>query len=442
MVPVALGTLSAFLEIPDGTSRGTRSVPLAGYGRDVVAGTYVPVTMTRILDTRKPGTTNYHPRLGPGEAMSVRVPVAPFSPGLYSAVVVNLTVTHVTAAADYLTLYAGAPRPPTSSINVLRGQTRANLVTVPVGPDGRFSVYNRAGTADVVIDVVGMYSLSGGQPGAAYEPLIPGRIFDSRWSDSGGPLLPGDLVGFGVPNYGGEAVALAVNVTTFGASGTGYLQAWAGSGVQNQLASIVNYQAGHVVANMAIIPLADEAGTPVFTIANPSYSAQVGIAIDVVGVYLTNTTTDGLLVFHPVDPTRLVDTRSSIGMHALGAGRTGVVDASTVPGVGPDARALVMNATLLAGANATYISQWPDGVARPLVSNVNADPYATIANMAMVDLSIGRNYDVFNSAGTAQVLNDISGYFAGAWANLYSAASRAEMRSDIGSFRATRASVH
>ena len=83
-----------------------------------------------------------------------------------SAAIVNLTVTRPTASS-YLTVYPGGqPLPSTSSLNFLAGETRANRAIVPVGPDGTITIYNRAGTSHVVVDVNGWYTGTGSSPAA------------------------------------------------------------------------------------------------------------------------------------------------------------------------------------------------------------------------------------------------------------------------------------
>ncbi|MER6777416.1 MULTISPECIES: hypothetical protein [unclassified Streptomyces] len=76
-----------------------------------------------------------------------------------TAVALNMTVTNP-QEAGHLTAYpSGQAAPSTSSVNFAAGQTVANAVIVPVGPDGKITVRNGGWKpADVVIDVLGYYS--------------------------------------------------------------------------------------------------------------------------------------------------------------------------------------------------------------------------------------------------------------------------------------------
>jgi hypothetical protein len=75
-----------------------------------------------------------------------------------SAIVVDATVTQGTAQS-FLTIYPeGASRPLASNLNWVAGQTIPNLVTVKLGSGGGITIYNHAGTVDVVLDLAGFYS--------------------------------------------------------------------------------------------------------------------------------------------------------------------------------------------------------------------------------------------------------------------------------------------
>jgi serine protease len=74
-----------------------------------------------------------------------------------TAVVLNVTVTNPTAGS-YLTVWPdGNGQPLASDLNFGKGQTRANLVVVKVGANGKVDLSNLAGSTDVIIDVVGWY---------------------------------------------------------------------------------------------------------------------------------------------------------------------------------------------------------------------------------------------------------------------------------------------
>lgn len=72
-----------------------------------------------------------------------------------SAAVVTLTVVAPSADAHLTASAASSPAPPTSSLNVPAGVTRANATVVPLDSEGRIDLRLSSGTAHVVVDVVG-----------------------------------------------------------------------------------------------------------------------------------------------------------------------------------------------------------------------------------------------------------------------------------------------
>jgi hypothetical protein len=75
-----------------------------------------------------------------------------------TAVVVNVTATDV-VAGGYLTVFpGGAALPYAASLNTTGGATTSNLVVAKLGADGSIDIFNAAGTASVIVDVVGWFS--------------------------------------------------------------------------------------------------------------------------------------------------------------------------------------------------------------------------------------------------------------------------------------------
>ena len=118
--------------VPNASS-GTGPAAFLTVGPDA----FVDVQLTR---TDRPGA-------GPGDVSAVP----------YGARVVALTVTASrTTARSHLTVHAaGADRPGTSNLNWAPGETVATTVFAPVNADGVARVYNRSGSATLLIDVLG-----------------------------------------------------------------------------------------------------------------------------------------------------------------------------------------------------------------------------------------------------------------------------------------------
>jgi hypothetical protein len=116
----------------------------------------------RILDTRY-GTGGFHAPIGPGGTIVLSVAgyggVPPMNtPAPPTAAILNVTVTNPTAWS-HLTIFPGnlGQAPNVSDLNYVAGLTVPNLVVVKLDPSGRIGIYNRYGSTEVVVDVMGWY---------------------------------------------------------------------------------------------------------------------------------------------------------------------------------------------------------------------------------------------------------------------------------------------
>ncbi|HEX7353864.1 MAG TPA: family 43 glycosylhydrolase [Mycobacteriales bacterium] len=93
-----------------------------------------------------------------GAAGTLRVNVRGLAgvPAGATAVVVNLTGVAPTGTT-YLTVFPGPTRPFASDLNPAPGEVRANLVVATIASDGTISVFNHAGSTNVIVDVEGWY---------------------------------------------------------------------------------------------------------------------------------------------------------------------------------------------------------------------------------------------------------------------------------------------
>ena len=124
---------------------------------------YVPITPCRLFDTRAAPLTvgSRSTPVGPGETLTLQVRGANGNcaiPDGAVAVAMNTTAVNGTAGS-YLTVFpADASRPLASSLNWTAGQGAApNQLGVTLAADGRISMFNFAGTVDVLGDIVGYY---------------------------------------------------------------------------------------------------------------------------------------------------------------------------------------------------------------------------------------------------------------------------------------------
>jgi hypothetical protein len=114
-------------------------------------------TPFRVLDTRS--------GLGAGPARPVAEDAeillnvrASGVPAEASAIVMNVTVNQPTSVSYISVWPSGGARPAVSNINFVPGQTVANAVVVPIGPDGSIRFYNAFGTTHILADVMGWFT--------------------------------------------------------------------------------------------------------------------------------------------------------------------------------------------------------------------------------------------------------------------------------------------
>jgi hypothetical protein len=378
-------------------------------------GTYYKLTPARILDTRS-GTGAPQAKLAGSQTISLQVTGYGGVPATgVSAVVLNVTTTGA-SAASFLTVYpSDVPRPTASSLNFVAGWTGANSVTVAVSTTGSVDIFNNYGSLDVIADVVGFYAADNSMvttlgAGGQYQPVAPERLFDSR-KDWGHKLPGGSWVQMPLsygPANDPHIRALVVNVTAVNPSLPGYLAAWDGT-EPVPATSTLNYAPGAVVPNLAIVPTSLCCGG--YPSIGVYTNADTDVIVDILGVFDDGTLPGGL-VFTPQTPVRIADTRTGLGApNALGPGSTATITApDAVAPAGTEA--LALNVTAVTPTALTYLSVWPDGSAKPTSSNLNPAAGQTVPNAVYSLIGSNKAFDVYNNAGTTNLVVDVVGTFA------------------------------
>ncbi len=234
-------------------------------------GRMIPVTSTRILDTR-PGSPVNYTGAKPGATSITRVRtagVAPVPATGVSAVVLNVTATEATDVGFVQVGPAGSLTPGSSSnLNLeFAGQTIPNQVIVPIGADGAIDIYSQSGT-HLVVDVTAYITSAAATPGTdgLFVPINPTRVLDTRPEGPigyTGGITPGagSLVAVDttigstrIPVTGVSAVA--ANVTITQATAAGFVQAAASGTLVPGASSVLNANTvGQTIANAAVIPV-------------------------------------------------------------------------------------------------------------------------------------------------------------------------------------------
>ncbi|HEY0521560.1 MAG TPA: hypothetical protein VGC84_18870 [Ilumatobacteraceae bacterium] len=220
-------------------------------------GRFTAVTPSRVLDTRKgTGRQGAVGPVGPGQSINVSVTGLAGVPAVgVTGVALNVTADSPTAEG-YLTVWpTGEGQPGASSHNFVPGLTVANLVLAKVGAGGQVSIFNSAGSTQVIADVVGYFSAGGGR----FVPVSPQRIVDSRFGIGGVPpgLNAGQSVNIDVAGIGpvpANATAAIVNVTSTDATAPSFITVWP-AGSPMPTASTLNPRPGVAIPNLAYLKL-------------------------------------------------------------------------------------------------------------------------------------------------------------------------------------------
>jgi len=379
--------------------------------------TFVPLSPTRILDTRD-GTGGLGGPFGNRSARTFTVIGQAGIPSSATAVTGNLTVTQQ-GGNGYLYIGPVAVNNPTSSnLNFPMGDDRANAVYVALGAGGTLSITYASpvagSTAHVIFDVTGYFVPD--MSGATFVPLTPARILDTRDGTGGlgGPFSSRVARSFAVWGHGGvpgTAAAVTGTLTVTQQTSLGYLYIGP-SGVNNPTSSNLNFPLGDDRAN-AVTVILGAGGSLSITYATSTPGATAHVIFDVTGYFVPGS---GGATYVPLVPARILDSRDGTGglpgPWTSRAPRTFPVVGHG--GVDPAASAVTGNLTVTQQGGNGYLYLGPNAIANPTSSTLNFPVGDDRANAAVVALGGGNlsvTYATPVGGATAHVIFDVSGYF-------------------------------
>jgi hypothetical protein len=282
------------------------------------------------------------------------------------------------------------------------------------------SPYRGAATdgSNIGVNIANIDNAFGTQPGPRrlrFVPVTPCRIADTRNANGafGGPeLSAGTTRDFSVPasscGVPSTAAAYSVNVTVVPDARLGYLTIWP-SGQLQPLVSTLNSD-GRIKANAAIVPAGNNGAISVFV------TDSTQLVLDITGYFEPDGTSASELQFYPMAPCRVADTRQGSGpfgapfLSGGAAARSFPMQASSC-NIPAAAQAWSLNFTAVPHGPLGYITVWPTGQNKPLISTLNASTGKVTANAAVVSTGTAGGVSVYASNDTDLVI-DINGYFA------------------------------
>jgi hypothetical protein len=229
-----------------------------------------------------------------------------------------------------------------------------------------------------------------------------------------------------------NTAAIAVYFTVVSPSTAGYITAYPGNVVTPPVASTVNFRAGDVIGNNAILKLDQSVTATTNHFKVFTYSATHLVA-DVVGYYakpvalpLASLSSD--LVYTPLTPCRIVDTRNpAAATGAITAGLTrsfvGWYDSYTFQGgdnsdcglpFSTNNAAIVVNFAVVYPDRAGYITAFPADKTKPVAATVNFVAGDVKGNNTILKLNQTTGQADFNvySYATTDLVADVVGYYA------------------------------
>jgi len=374
------------------------------------SGTYVPLTPARISDTRAAsGFPNAGGTLTAGGTENVVVEGAGGVPTTgVSAVVLNVAATNVTASSFLTVFPQGGTQPTTANLNTSAGNTVSNLVTVSVGTTGGVSIFNHAGSADVVVDVEGYYTTTVGTTGL-YNAVTPDRVLGTL--AAGTPIAGGTstavTVTGGSTGVPADAKAVVFNLTASAGTASSFLTAYPAGGNQPTAANL-NFGANQIIGNRVTVPVGTGGQVEIF-----NHAGTANVDADLDGYYTGSATESGSSFVALAAPTRLVDTRTSTGGTTIAKGTTENFSFAADSSIPATATAVAANVTVVAGDQSGFLTIYPTTVATPpTAADVNWTAGGIVPNFTLIPLN-SSTFNAFNNNGAnADVVIDAFGYFA------------------------------
>ena len=375
---------------------------------------FTPISPSqRLYDTRDLGANS-----GPVRAGSSRLVNIVATQGAHRAALVNVTVVRPASQAVVTAWQPRTTKPTASNINVGAGQIAANASIVPIDADGNVLLFLNA-TGHLIVDVLGFFdTTSGGSAQAGrLAPVAPVRAADTREAANGTTNrytreVDGTVSVVNVPIEGlwgvgtnTSAVALIVTAVAEVGPASGFVVVMPNGGTVPTTSNVNTNGGGEVRSNLVIVPVG----------ANGSIDVRLRttahVLVDVIGSF-TDATAPNLPdgTFVPIAPTRVVDSRISLGFSRLAATGSAAVNPSAVP---DSAMAVAHNIVVTRTGGTGFLTAYPSDLALPTASNVNANGSGqTRSAMALTRLSALGSVSFYASFPT-DVVVDVTGYFNG-----------------------------
>jgi hypothetical protein len=266
----------------------------------------------------------------------------------------------------------------------------------------------------VVLAFLAVSLVSLAQVPLQFVPASPCRVVDTRRLPNGpfnGPAIQGQsprdfTIPSGACDIPNTAAAYSLNIAVVPHQGLGYLTVWP-SGQPRPVLATLNSVDGRIKANAAVIPAGSSEAISVYA------TQTTDVVLDIDGYFVP--ASSSTLAFFPLTPCRVADTRWTTGPlggpYLMGGVERVFPVLSSSCVIPATAQAYSLNFAAIPKGPLGYMTVWPTGQSRPVVSTLNALTGTITANAAIVPSGQQGAISVYPSNPTDLVM-DVDGYFA------------------------------
>jgi len=270
---------------------------------------------------------------------------------------------------------------------------------------------NNNGDGDLTAEIAAKFET--GAAGTTYHPITPVRMVDTRRSIGiAGKLAANTPRTFQVTNVDGvDATATAVtgNVTVVGETSSWALYIGPYP-VAKPTTSTINFSKGDVTANGVTIALSATGSLSVTYLSNKGNTTD--LVFDLTGFFTPDMTGS---TYHPITPTRVLDTRQGTGLKGkLVANSPRAFQVGNTDGIPPEAVAVTGNVTVVNATSGWAVYVGPQPIAQPSTSTINFKRQQVLANNVTVPLNangmLSATY-MSTKGNTTDLVFDVTGYY-------------------------------
>ena len=249
--------------------------------------------------------------------------------------------------------------------------------------------------------------------GGTYVALTPSRILDTRTGLGGhGVVGANQSVDLQVTGRGGVpasgVASVVVQVTSTATTAHGYVTVYPSLTTRPGVSDL-DFSSGVTTSNLVTVRVGSNGRIRLFN----GSAGSTQLLTDVQGYFRSGAAT-AAGAFTSVTPSRILDTRTNTG--ATGKVSPGGTVTLQVTGRGgvpaSGVGAVAINVTVASPTTLGYVTIYPAGVAKPVVSNLNFLAGQVVPNLVVVPIGAGGKIALFNgSTGSTHLVADVQGYF-------------------------------